>query len=97
MQRRQAAPKRAKPADLAALPHGDETEIGERGITLSGGQKQRVAIARAAYSARLDAEMAKRFEHDFGELEPLRFAQALKARDGFFGPFANTQNFIRLE
>jgi len=39
-------------ADLAALPHGDATEIGERGITLSGGQKQRVAIARAAYSAR---------------------------------------------
>ena len=39
-------------ADLAALPAGDATEIGERGITLSGGQKQRVAIARAAYSAR---------------------------------------------
>lgn len=34
-------------ADLAALPAGDATEIGERGITLSGGQKQRVAIARA--------------------------------------------------
>ena len=34
--------------DLSALPDGDATEIGERGITLSGGQKQRVAIARAA-------------------------------------------------
>ncbi|KAJ2792302.1 hypothetical protein GGI18_000518, partial [Coemansia linderi] len=36
--------------DLAALPAGDLTEIGERGTTLSGGQKQRVSIARAAYS-----------------------------------------------
>ena len=34
-------------ADLAALPAGLATEIGERGITLSGGQRQRVGIARA--------------------------------------------------
>jgi ATP-binding cassette subfamily C (CFTR/MRP) protein 1 len=36
--------------DIAMLPGGDMTEIGERGINLSGGQKQRVSIARAIYS-----------------------------------------------
>jgi ATP-binding cassette subfamily B multidrug efflux pump len=33
--------------DIAALPQGYATPVGERGITLSGGQRQRVAIARA--------------------------------------------------
>ncbi|GFR43059.1 hypothetical protein Agub_g4065 [Astrephomene gubernaculifera] len=36
--------------DLAILPAGDLTEIGDRGVTLSGGQKQRVSIARAIYA-----------------------------------------------
>uniref|UniRef100_A0AAR2JNZ2 ATP-binding cassette, sub-family C (CFTR/MRP), member 12 n=1 Tax=Pygocentrus nattereri TaxID=42514 RepID=A0AAR2JNZ2_PYGNA len=38
--------------DLAILPYGDHTEIGERGLNLSGGQKQRVSLARAVYSKR---------------------------------------------
>ena len=64
--------------DLAILPAGDATEIGERGINLSGGQKQRVALARAAYAradvvllddplSALDAEVGKHiFEHVIG-------------------------------
>ena len=35
--------------DIAMLPAGDLTEVGEKGITLSGGQKQRVSLARAVY------------------------------------------------
>jgi ABC-type multidrug transport system fused ATPase/permease subunit len=40
--------------DLAQLPAGDATEIGEKGINLSGGQKARVSLARAVYA---DAEL----------------------------------------
>jgi ATP-binding cassette subfamily B multidrug efflux pump len=32
--------------DLAEMPHGLDTVVGERGVTLSGGQKQRATLAR---------------------------------------------------
>ena len=36
--------------DLAILPHGLDTVVGERGVTLSGGQRQRATLARALLS-----------------------------------------------
>lgn len=35
--------------DLEILDQGDQTLVGEKGVTLSGGQKQRISLARALY------------------------------------------------
>ena len=44
---RQALERAAAWDFVAALPEGEATRVGERGVTLSGGQRQRLAIARA--------------------------------------------------
>lgn len=36
--------------DMDSFPHGDLTEIGQRGLNMSGGQKQRIQLARAVYN-----------------------------------------------
>ncbi|KAK6465777.1 hypothetical protein DFJ63DRAFT_292765 [Scheffersomyces coipomensis] len=36
--------------DFDALPDGDKTIVGEKGISLSGGQKARISFARAVYA-----------------------------------------------
>jgi len=46
---RLAADAAALGSDLAVLPDGIHTMVGERGVILSGGQRQRVALARGLY------------------------------------------------
>ena len=67
---------------LEAFPEGEDTAVGERGVTLSGGQRQRVAIARlltehkpvmifddslSAVDAETDSRIRKALREELGE------------------------------
>ena len=66
--------------DFRLLSKGDQTLIGEKGITLSGGQKARLSLARAIYAdadiyllddpiSAVDAKVAKKlFQNCLKEL-----------------------------
>lgn len=76
---------------IAALPHGIDSAVGERGELLSGGQRQRIAIARALLTdarilildeatSALDMELEQRLFENLGELRSSRSILAITHR-----------------
>src|SRR5690606_10224797 len=62
-------------ADIAGMPQGYGTIVGENGVMLSGGQKQRLAIARALL---IDSEMLL-FDDSLSAVDARTESRILKA------------------
>lgn len=76
--------------DLEALPNGDQTEIGEKGVNLSGGQKQRISLARAVYAQPdlllLDDPLSAVDSHVARKLLKMRLGAAILRSSDVFEP-----------
>lgn len=70
--------------DIKQMPNGDQTDVGERGISLSGGQKARVALARAVY-ARADVYLFDDVLSAVDEHVSARLIEKVFSRDGILG------------
>lgn len=81
----EAARMAAADGFIRALPHGYDTEVGERGVKLSGGQKQRISIARVLLkdtpvliwdeaTAALDTQTEEQIQETMSELSRDRTA-----------------------
>ncbi|WQF82387.1 Putative AAA+ ATPase domain, ABC transporter type 1, transmembrane domain-containing protein [Colletotrichum destructivum] len=75
--------------DLSALPNGDQTMIGSRGLNLSGGQRQRVALARAVYARCEMVFLDDSFSALDGKTES-RIVENLLGPTGFFKNMGTT-------
>ncbi|KAF6805035.1 hypothetical protein CMUS01_14711 [Colletotrichum musicola] len=78
--------------DISALPNGDETQIGSRGLNLSGGQRQRVALARAVY-ARCEIVL---LDDSFSALDGKTESQIMNNLFGVEGHFKKTRTTVFL-
>lgn len=70
--------------DIKQMPKGDQTDVGERGISLSGGQKARVALARAVY-ARADVYLFDDVLSAVDEHVSARLIEKIFSKDGILG------------
>jgi ABC-type multidrug transport system fused ATPase/permease subunit len=73
--------------DIALMPEGLGTQVGERGITVSGGQRQRIALARAlAASGSLPGLLV--LDDPFSAVDVATEAAIISALRESFGPAA---------
>eukprot|EP00762_Andalucia_godoyi_P001839 ANDGO_06067.mRNA.1 ABC transporter C family member 12 len=71
-------------SDIAILPAGIQTEIGEHGVNLSGGQKARISLARAIYADAdvylLDCPLAAVDSHVASHIHEMCFKEFLHGK-----------------
>ena len=78
-------------ADIAAMPDGVHTAIGEGGVRISGGQRQRVALARALAAPVCPPKLLV-LDDPFSALDVQTEARIIRALRDAVGPGAPPQH-----